>query len=66
MQGGSSTDMIFGVPRRIELASAARPPEPGRPILTGSPAGDPAHRGRTPAPGAPGFGTPRTPCVAAP
>jgi 2,4-diketo-3-deoxy-L-fuconate hydrolase len=78
MQDESTADMIFGVPRLIEFASATVPLEPGDLILTGSPAGNGVHWGRRLAPGdrleaeitgpslepGPGFGTQRNRCVA--
>ncbi len=77
MQDESTADMIFGVARLIEFASATLPLQPGDLILTGSPAGNGVHWGRVLAPGDVlegtitaedgsdlGFGTQRNRCVA--
>ena len=77
MQDESTADMIFGVARLIEFASATVPLQPGDLILTGSPAGNGVHWGRVLAPGDVlegtitaedgsdlGFGTQRNRCVA--
>jgi 2-keto-4-pentenoate hydratase/2-oxohepta-3-ene-1,7-dioic acid hydratase in catechol pathway len=45
MQGESTADMIFGVPRLVEYASRLTRLAPGDLILTGSPAGNAAHHG---------------------
>lgn len=79
MQDESTADMIYDVPRLIEFASATVPLQPGDVILTGSPAGNGVHWGRSLVPGdllegeitgsalegGPGFGTQRNRCVSA-
>jgi 2,4-didehydro-3-deoxy-L-rhamnonate hydrolase len=73
MQQESSADMIFGIPRLIEHASALTDLRPGDLIATGSPAGNAGHHGGAYLrPGdlieaeIEGLGTHRNRCVAAP
>lgn len=46
MQDGSTTDMVFGIPRQIEYISSRMQLMPGDVICTGSPAGNGAHHNR--------------------